>query len=110
MLEAESRLRKVPGYRGPAHVAVAIEHDLTRRRNAAHRELTPPSLCSRDMGGVSPDGGTLWVSRRYSSAAYAISTRTGRIVASIRVGVSPHGLCVWPQPGRYSTGHTGVMR
>ncbi len=63
-----------------------------------------------DMGGVSPDGRTLWVSGRYSSQVYAISTRTGHVIASIPVGVSPHGLCVWPQPGRYSTGHTGVMR
>jgi YVTN family beta-propeller protein len=63
-----------------------------------------------DMGGVSPDGNTLWVSGRYSGGVYAISTRTGRLLASIPVGVSPHGLCVWPQPGRYSTGHTGVMR
>jgi YVTN family beta-propeller protein len=63
-----------------------------------------------DMGGVSPDGGTLWVSGRYSGAVYAISTRTGHVLATISVGVSPHGLCVWPQPGRYSTGHTGVMR
>jgi YVTN family beta-propeller protein len=63
-----------------------------------------------DMGGISPDGSVLWVSGRYSSAVYAISTRTGHLIASIPVGVSPHGLCVWPQPGRYSTGHTGVMR
>jgi DNA-binding beta-propeller fold protein YncE len=63
-----------------------------------------------DMGGVSPDGKVLWVSGRYSGAVYAISTRTGRLLASISAGVSPHGLCVWPQPGRYSTGHTGVMR
>jgi YVTN family beta-propeller protein len=63
-----------------------------------------------DMGGVSPDGKLLWLAGRYSGAVYAISTRTGRVVASIPVGVSPHGLCVWPQPGRYSTGHTGVMR
>ena len=40
MLEAETRFRKVPGYRGLATIAVAIEHDLTRRRNAAHNELT----------------------------------------------------------------------
>jgi putative transposase len=40
MLEAETRFRKVQGYRGLAHIAVAIEHDLTRRRNAAHQELT----------------------------------------------------------------------
>ena len=63
-----------------------------------------------DMGGISPDGKVLWLAGRYSSAVYAISTRTGHLIALIHVGVSPHGLCVWPQPGRYSTGHTGVMR
>jgi YVTN family beta-propeller protein len=63
-----------------------------------------------DMGGVSPDGRILWLAGRYNGAVYAISTRTGRTIASIPVGISPHGLCVWPQPGRYSTGHTGVMR
>ena len=63
-----------------------------------------------DMGGVSPDGKTLWLAGRYSGAVYAISTRDGRLLATIRAGISPHGLCVWPQPGRYSTGHTGVMR
>jgi YVTN family beta-propeller protein len=63
-----------------------------------------------DMGGVSPDGRTLWVAGRYSRAVYAISTKTGKVIATIPVGLSPHGVCVWPQPGRYSTGHTGVMR
>jgi YVTN family beta-propeller protein len=62
------------------------------------------------MGGVSPDGRVLWLAGRYSGRVYPISTRTGKLIASIPVGVSPHGLCVWPQPGRYSTGHTGVMR
>jgi len=41
---------------------------------------------------------------------YAISTRTGRLLARIPVGLGPHGLCVWPQPGRYSLGHTGILR
>jgi DNA-binding beta-propeller fold protein YncE len=63
-----------------------------------------------DMGGVSPDGKVLWLAGRYRGQVYAISTRNGHLLASIPVGVSPHGLCVWPQPGRYSTGHTGVMR
>jgi YVTN family beta-propeller protein len=62
------------------------------------------------MGGVSPDGRVLWLAGRYSSAVYAISTRTGKVIAKIPAGISPHGLCVWPQPGRFSTGHTGVMR
>jgi len=25
-------------------------------------------------------------------------------------GIEPHGLLVWPQPGRYSLGHTGNTR
>jgi len=41
---------------------------------------------------------------------YAISTTNGHVLATIPVGISPHGLCEWPQPGRFSTGHTGVMR
>ena len=65
---------------------------------------------SPDMGGVSSDGKQLWLSGRYNSAVYAISTRTGRLIARIPVGAGPHGLCVWPQPGRYSLGHTDNMR
>jgi YVTN family beta-propeller protein len=69
-----------------------------------------PPAASPDMGGVSADGGTLWLSGRYNSEVYAIDTRTGRLRARIPVGDGPHGLCVWPQPGRYSLGHTGIMR
>jgi cytochrome c-type biogenesis protein CcmE len=29
---------------------------------------------------------------------------------TIPVGTEPHGLTIWPQPGRYSLGHTGVFR
>jgi YVTN family beta-propeller protein len=69
-----------------------------------------PGGGSPDMGGVSADGKVLWLSGRYSAVVYAISTRTGRLLARIPVGVGPHGLCVWPQPGRYSLGHTGILR
>jgi DNA-binding beta-propeller fold protein YncE len=65
---------------------------------------------SPDMGGVSADGKVLWLSGCYDAQVYAISTRTGRVLARIPVGVGPHGLCVWPQPGRYSLGHTGILR
>jgi YVTN family beta-propeller protein len=65
---------------------------------------------SPDMGGVSADGSQLWVSGRYNSVVYVIDTATGRLLHRIRVGKGPHGLCVWPQPGRYSLGHTGVLR
>jgi YVTN family beta-propeller protein len=69
-----------------------------------------PSGSSPDMGGVSSNGQILWLSGRSDSAVYAISTRTGRLLHRIPVGHGPHGLCVWPQPGRYSIGHTGILR
>jgi DNA-binding beta-propeller fold protein YncE len=69
-----------------------------------------PMPASPDMGGVSADGRTLWLSGRYDAVVYAINTRTGHLRATIPVGEGPHGLCVWPQPGRYSLGHTGILR
>jgi DNA-binding beta-propeller fold protein YncE len=63
-----------------------------------------------DMGGLSADGRTLWLSGRYDGHVYGWDTRTGRLIAKIYVGGNPHGLLVWPQPGRYSLGHTGTMR
>ena len=52
----------------------------------------------------------LWLAGRYSKEVYAIDTTDGRLLARIKVGKGPHGLCVYPQPGRYSLGHTGVFR
>ncbi len=71
-------------------------------------QLPPPA--SPDMGGVSADGRVLWLSGRYNGVVYAIDTRTGHLKATIPVGAGPHGLCVWPQPGRHSLGHTGILR
>lgn len=71
---------------------------------------TLPGGGSPDMGNVSPDGTILWVSGRYDSVVYAISTADGHLVAKVPVPNQPHGLAVWPQPGRYSLGHTGIMR
>ncbi|MDX6473294.1 MAG: hypothetical protein QOK22_2110 [Gaiellaceae bacterium] len=65
---------------------------------------------SPDMGNVSADGKVLWLSGRWNAEVYAISTKDGRLLARIPVGHGPHGLCVWPQPGRYSLGHTGILR
>ena len=69
-----------------------------------------PGGGSPDMGNVSANGKVLWVSGRWNGVVYAIDTRTGRLIAKIPVGSSPHGLSVWPQPGRYSLGHTGILR
>ena len=68
-----------------------------------------PGGGSPDMGNVSADGKTLWLSGRYDNVVYAIDTGSGE-VRKIAVGKEPHGLTVWPQPGRYSLGHTGNMR
>jgi YVTN family beta-propeller protein len=69
-----------------------------------------PGGGSPDMGGVSANGKVLWLSGRYDAVVYAINTRTGRLIRAVPVGLEPHGVCVYPQPGRYSLGHTGVFR
>ncbi len=68
-----------------------------------------PGGGSPDMGNVSADGKWLWLSGRFDDVVYRIDTGNGD-VKQIKVGQEPHGLTVWPQPGRYSLGHTGNMR
>ena len=69
-----------------------------------------PGGGSPDMGNVTADGRQLWVSGRYDSEVYVFDTGTGALLHRMPVGREPHGLAVWPQPGRYSLGHTGNMR
>ena len=78
--------------------------------NTVQAKWVIPGGGSPDMGGVSADGKVLWVSGRYNGVVYAIDTQTGDLLHKIRVGSGPHGLSVFPQPGRYSLGHTGVFR
>jgi YVTN family beta-propeller protein len=68
-----------------------------------------PGGGSPDMGNLTADGKTLWLSGRFDDVVYAIDTTNGS-VRKIKVGTEPHGLTVWPQPGRYSLGHTGNLR
>ena len=68
-----------------------------------------PGGGSPDMGNVSADGKQLWLSGRFDDEVYVFDTASGA-VEKIPVGREPHGLTVWPQPGRYSLGHTGNMR
>jgi DNA-binding beta-propeller fold protein YncE len=91
--------------RGAGKVSVV---SFARRRIVA--TWTIPGGGSPDMGGVSADGKVLWLTGRYHGVVYGFDTASGRLVAKIRVGGSPHGMAVWPQPGRYSLGHTGNMR
>jgi len=69
-----------------------------------------PGDASPDMGNVSADGKQLWLSGRYNGAVYVLSTDDGHLIKQIPVGNGPHGLAVWPQPGRYCLGHTGITR
>jgi YVTN family beta-propeller protein len=71
---------------------------------------TIPGGGSPDMGGVTADGRELWLSGRYDSVVYVFDTSTGKVSHRIPVDAGPHGLCVWPQPGRFSLGHTGNLR
>ena len=90
--------------RGKGSVSVI---DFATRRIAAKWPI--PGGGSPDMGNVSADGKFLWLSGRYDDVVYVIDTTTGA-VTNITVGDEPHGLTVWPQPGRYSLGHTGNLR
>ena len=89
---------------GPGSVSVV---DFATRKVVANWPV--PGGGSPDMGNVSADGKTLWLSGRYDNVVYAFDTATGAAKV-IPVGTEPHGLAVWPQPGRYSLGHTGNMR
>lgn len=90
--------------RGKGSVAVI---DFATRKVIA--TWTIPGAGSPDMGNVSVDGKQLWLSGRYDNVVYVIDTTSGE-VRTIPVGKEPHGLTLWPQPGRYSLGHTGNMR
>jgi YVTN family beta-propeller protein len=97
---------RVPGPpRGPGSVAVL---DLATNQVVERWEV--PGGGSPDMGNLTPDGRELWLGGRYDDEVYVFDTTTGALVARIPVGKGPHGLTVWPQPGRYSLGHTGNMR
>lgn len=68
-----------------------------------------PGGGSPDMGNVSADGKALWLAGRFDDVVYRFDTGSGA-VTQVKVGQEPHGLTVWPQPGRYSVGHTGNLR
>lgn len=69
-----------------------------------------PGGGSPDMGNVSGDRKEFWLSVRYDGEVYVFDTVKGVLAYRIPVGQGPHGLTIWPQPGRYSLGHTGNMR
>jgi YVTN family beta-propeller protein len=97
---------RIGGKKGEGQGSVSVI-DFATRAVVATWQL--PKAGSPDMGNVSIDGKTLWLSGRYDNVVYVIDTTSGE-VKTIPVGREPHGLTVWPQPGRYSLGHTGNMR
>jgi streptogramin lyase len=102
-LRDEPRSNKIHG----AEKGMAVPGSLAPRKVDVTWPI--PGGGSPDMGNVSADGKQLWLSGRYDNVVYAFDTTTGA-VKIIPVGKEPHGLTVWPQPGRYSLGHTGNMR
>jgi len=91
--------------RGEGSVSVL---DFASRRLVARWKV--PGGGSPDMGSVSADGTQFWVSARYSDEVYVFDTRSGTLIHRIKVGRGPHGLTFFPQPGRYSLGHTSNYR
>jgi YVTN family beta-propeller protein len=91
--------------RGPGNIAVL---DPTTQKIIARWLI--PGGGSPDMGNVSADGSELWLSGKFDKEVYVFNTTTGELSHRIPVGNEPHGLTYWPQPGRYSLGHTGIMR
>ena len=92
--------------RGVAKGSVSVIDFATRK---VEQTWAIPGGGSPDMGNVSADGKWLWLSGRFDDVVYRFDTTTGD-VKQIKVGQEPHGLTVWPQPGRYSLGHTGNLR
>jgi YVTN family beta-propeller protein len=90
--------------KGPGSVDVL---EFASEKIVAHWAI--PNGGSPDMGNVSADGKSLWLAGRFDDVVYRIDTRNGD-VRQVKVGGEPHGLTVWPQPGRYSLGHTGNLR
>ena len=93
------------GRHGPGSISV-----IDPATNEVTSRWEIPGGGSPDMGGVSVDGREFWVSGRYDDEVYVFDTVRGVLTHRIAVGREPHGLCIWPQPGSYSLGHTGNMR
>ncbi|HEX2850537.1 MAG TPA: YncE family protein [Acidimicrobiales bacterium] len=91
--------------RGPGSISVM---DVATRSITANWPISGGG--SPDMGNLSADGKQLWLGGRFDNEVYCVDTTDGKLLARIPVGKGPHGLTIWPQPGRFSLGHTGNMR
>ncbi len=87
----------------------------TAARSGGQGDAVPRHRCipSNESDGAEQEPGerhhVLWLFGRYDGVVYAIDT-TRRQAQRMPAGKEPPGLTVWPQPGRYSLGHTGNTR
>jgi DNA-binding beta-propeller fold protein YncE len=102
-----NELPPVGSFKGKGEGSIAVLDFATRQVVAT---WTMPDHGSPDMGNLTADGKQLWLGGRYDAEVYVFDTTSGQLVARIKAGQNPHGLTVWPQPGRFSFGHTGNMR
>ncbi|MFF5258707.1 YncE family protein [Actinomadura viridis] len=103
VLGRDARLLYVLGGDGTVSAVDQATRRVSRLWRAPGRRALLP-------GGVSADGGTLWLSDPAGGTVYALSTRTGRPLHTVRVGGRPGGPSVHPQPGRRSLGGPGLFR
>jgi len=94
---------------GPPHGAGSVSV-LDPYRREIIEDWPIPGGGSPDMGNLTWDGSELWLGGRYDNEVYVFDLVWGGLKDRIPVGTNPHGLTVWPQPGRFSLGHTGNTR
>jgi len=102
-----STIPPVGSFKGKGDGSIAVLDFATR---AVIDEWKMPEHGSPDMGNLTADGKQLWLAGRYDAEVYVFDTTNGQLIKRIPAGQNPHGLTVWPQPGRFSFGHTGNMR
>ena len=92
------------GRRQGQRVGARLRHQQGRRRPGRSPAAAAPTWAT-SAPTASSSGSPAATTTRSTS-----STPARGEVTKIPVGKEPHGLTVWPQPGRYSLGHTGNMR
>ena len=72
--------------------------------------LLLPTACKQRVPLAAGYHEYAYVTNGKSNSVSVIDLLELRNLKTIPVGTEPHGLTVWPQPGRFSLGHTGNMR
>ena len=91
-------------------------HGHGQRLGARLRDRARSTSPGRSRAAAAPTWATSAPTASGSGSRAATTTSSTRSTPPparckiIPVGQEPHGLTVWPQPGRYSLGHTGNMR